>query len=72
MDGNNKTGFSTRNGDVRPSKNLETALQLLAVIFQIQSQEQYGGVGLAVWDMSAISYCMVIGAFLSTIHLYYI
>lgn len=46
----NETGFSTRNGDVRPSKNLETALQLLAVIFQIQSQEQYGGVGLANYD----------------------
>lgn len=46
----NKTGFSTRNGDVRPAKNLETALQLLAVIFQIQSQEQFGGVGLANYD----------------------
>lgn len=39
----NNTGFETRNGDVRSSKNLSTAFQQLAVIFQIQSQEQYGG-----------------------------
>ena len=37
-------GFSTRNGDVRPANSLSTACQLIAVIFQIQSQVQYGGV----------------------------
>lgn len=39
----NETGFSTRNGDVRHSNSLNTAFQQLAVIFQIQSQEQFGG-----------------------------
>lgn len=37
-------GFSTRNGDVRPANSFSTACQLVAVIFQIQSQIQYGGV----------------------------
>lgn len=37
-------GFSTRNGDVRPANSFSTACQLIAVIFQIQSQVQYGGV----------------------------
>lgn len=31
-------GFSTRNGDVRPAGSFATACQLVAVIFQIQSQ----------------------------------
>ena len=39
----NETGFETRNGDVRPARSLYTAFQQLAVIFQIQSQEQFGG-----------------------------
>lgn len=37
-------GFFTRNGDVRPANSFSTACQLIAVIFQIQSQVQYGGV----------------------------
>lgn len=37
-------GFVTRNGDVRPANSFSTACQLIAVIFQIQSQVQYGGV----------------------------
>lgn len=37
-------GFSTRNGDVRPAGSFATACQLVAVIFQIQSQVQFGGV----------------------------
>lgn len=35
-------GFSTRNGDVRPANSLSTACQLIAVIFQVQSQVQFG------------------------------
>lgn len=31
-------GFSTRNGDVRPAGSFATACQLIAVIFQVQSQ----------------------------------
>lgn len=37
-------GFGTRNGDVRSANSIMTAMQLIAVIFQIQSQEQFGGV----------------------------
>lgn len=37
-------GFEARNGDVRPASCFSTACQLLAVIFQIQSQCQFGGV----------------------------
>lgn len=38
-------GFTTRNGDVRGAKSISTAMQQVAVIFQIQSQEQFGGTG---------------------------
>ncbi len=38
-------GFRTRNGDVRPPTSFSTACQLVAVVFQCQSQVQYGGVG---------------------------
>lgn len=43
-------GFSTRNGDVRPAGSFATACQLVAVIFQIQSQVQFGGVASAHID----------------------
>ena len=39
-----KNGFKTRNGDVRPPTSFSTACQLVAVIFQCQSQVQFGGV----------------------------
>lgn len=35
-------GFATRNGDVRPPKSISTAMQQVAVIFQCQSQVQFG------------------------------
>ena len=38
-------GFKTRNGDIRPPATFSTACQLVAVIFQCQSQIQFGGVG---------------------------
>ncbi len=44
-------GFETRNGDVRPANSYSTACQLVAVIFQCQSQNQYGGVGSAHIDV---------------------
>ena len=34
-------GFSTRQVDIRPAKSVSTALQLMAVIFQIQSLQQF-------------------------------
>lgn len=38
-------GFTTRNGDIRPPASYSTACQQLAVVFQCQSQVQFGGVG---------------------------
>jgi ribonucleoside-triphosphate reductase len=38
-------GFATRNGDIRPPSTLSSACQQTAVIFQCQSQVQFGGVG---------------------------
>ena len=38
-------GFVTRNGDIRPSSTYSTGCQQTAVIFQCQSQVQFGGVG---------------------------
>ena len=38
-------GFETRNGDIRQPSTFSTACQQLAVIFQCQSQVQFGGVG---------------------------
>lgn len=43
-------GFITRNGDVRPASGFNTACQLVAVIFQAQSQCQFGGVASAHID----------------------
>ena len=37
-------GFKTRNCDVRPANSFSTACQLVAVIFQLQSQTMFGGV----------------------------
>lgn len=37
-----KNGFSTRNGNVRPPATFSTACQLVAVVFQLQSQCQFG------------------------------
>lgn len=45
-----KNGFTTRNGDVRPPKSISTAMQQVAVIFQCQSQVQFGGVASAHID----------------------
>ena len=45
-----KDGFTTRNGDVRPPRSISTAMQQVAVIFQCQSQVQFGGVACAHID----------------------
>lgn len=37
-----KNGFNTRQTDIRPAKSINTAFQLLAVIFQLQSLQQFG------------------------------
>jgi ribonucleoside-triphosphate reductase len=43
-------GFKTRNGDIRPPSSFSTACQQVAVIFQFQSQVQFGGVGTVHLD----------------------
>ena len=35
-------GFTTRQTDIRPAGSINTAFQLVAVIFQIQSLQQFG------------------------------
>ena len=37
-----KNGFNTRQTDVRPAQSINTAFQLVAVIFQLQSLQQFG------------------------------
>lgn len=45
-----ENGFVTRNGDVRSAGSFSTACQLVAVIFQAQSQCQFGGIASAHID----------------------
>ncbi|CAB1251406.1 Ribonucleotide reductase of class III (anaerobic), large subunit [Ruminococcaceae bacterium BL-6] len=54
-----KNGFSTRNGDVRGANSVSTAFQLVAVIFQCQSQVQFGGVASAHIDTDIAPYVKI-------------
>jgi ribonucleoside-triphosphate reductase len=49
-------GFNTRQVDIRPAKSVSTAMQLIAVIFQIQSLQQFGGVAASHIDQTMIPY----------------
>ena len=49
-------GFNTRQTDVRPAGSVNTAFQLVAVIFQLQSLQQFGGVSATHLDWTMISY----------------
>lgn len=49
-------GFNTRQTDVRPAKSVSTAFQLVAVIFQLQSLQQFGGVSATHLDWTMIPY----------------
>lgn len=51
-----KNGFSTRQTDVRPANSINTASQLVAVIFQIQSLQQFGGVAATHIDWTMVPY----------------
>lgn len=51
-----ENGFKTRQCDVRPARSINTAFQLLAVIFQIQSLQQFGGVSATHLDWSMLPY----------------
>ena len=49
-------GFNTRQTDVRPAQSVSTAFQLVAVIFQIQSLQQFGGVSATHLDWTMVPY----------------
>ena len=49
-------GFNTRQTDVRPAQSINTAFQLIAVIFQIQSLQQFGGVSATHLDRTMVPY----------------
>lgn len=49
-------GFNTRQVDIRPASSVNTAMQLLAVIFQLQSLQQFGGVAATHVDWSMVPY----------------
>lgn len=51
-----RDGFITRQTDVRPANSINTAFQLVAVLFQIQSLQQFGGVSASHLDWTMIPY----------------
>ena len=51
-----RDGFNTRQTDVRPAQSINTAFQLLAVLFQLQSLQQFGGVSATHLDWSMVPY----------------
>ena len=51
-----REGFNTRQTDVRPANSVSTAFQLIAVIFQLQSLQQFGGVSATHLDWTMVPY----------------
>ena len=49
-------GFNTRQTDVRPANSVNTALQLIAVIAQLQSLQEFGGVSATHLDWTLVPY----------------
>ena len=49
-------GFNTRQTDIRPAGSINTAFQLVAVIFQLQSLQQFGGVSATHLDWTMVPY----------------
>ncbi len=49
-------GFNTRQTDVRTAGSISTAFQLVAVIFQLQSLQQFGGVSATHLDWTLAPY----------------
>ena len=56
FDGLLANGFNTRQVDIRPANSINTAFQLIAVIFQIQSLQQFGGVSATHLDWTMVPY----------------
>ena len=51
-----KNGVNTRQTDIRPANSINTFCQLIAVYFQLQSLQQFGGVSVSHIDWSAVPY----------------
>lgn len=49
-------GFTVKQTDIRPAQSINTACQLVAVIFQIQSLQQFGGVAATHLDHTLSKY----------------
>ena len=49
-------GFNTRQTDVRAANSVNTAFQLVAVLFQLQSLQQFGGVSASHLDWTMVPY----------------
>lgn len=49
-------GFKTRQTDVRPASSVGTAMQLVAVLFQLQSLQQFGGVSASHLDWTMVPF----------------
>ena len=54
-----KEGFNTRQTDVRPAHSINTAFQLVAVLFQLQSLQQFGGVSASHLDWTMVPYVKI-------------
>ena len=51
-----ENGFNTRQVDIRPANSINTAMQLVAVLFQLQSLAQFGGIAATHLDWSMVPY----------------
>ena len=51
-----ENGFATRQTDVRAAGSVNTAMQLVAVLFQLQSLQQFGGVAATHLDWTMVPY----------------
>lgn len=49
-------GFNTRQMDIRPAGSVSSAFQLVAVIFQLQSLQQFGGCSASHIDWTMVPY----------------
>ncbi len=52
-------GFNTRQTDVRPARSVNTAFQLVAVLSQLQSLQQFGGVAASHLDWTMVPYVRI-------------
>lgn len=56
LDDSLNDGITTRQSDIRPASSLNTAFQLTAVNFQIQSLQQFGGISATHLDWTMVPF----------------